>query len=58
MFQQLKDELSEVVAEMESLEGSEEGKNKNKDKQLTIGRKKFNMDPKKGELLSFLFMLV
>lgn len=47
-FQQIKDELFEVVSEMESLESQEESKSTNKDKQMSIGRKKFNMDPKKG----------
>ncbi|XP_058789633.1 cytohesin-1 isoform X3 [Phymastichus coffea] len=67
--QQLKDELGEVVAEMEAMEsgqqqggpqqqqqqqpggqaGSEaECKGSNRAKQTSIGRKKFNMDPKKG----------
>ncbi|XP_046735355.1 cytohesin-1 isoform X3 [Diprion similis] len=49
---QLKDELGEVVAEMEAMEGgglaSDETKPSNKTKQTSIGRKKFNMDPKKG----------
>lgn len=52
MFQQLKDELGEVVAEMEAMEGggltTDETKPSNKAKQTSIGRKKFNMDPKKG----------
>ncbi|XP_066592382.1 cytohesin-1 isoform X3 [Prorops nasuta] len=51
-IQQLKDELGEVVAEMEAMEGgglaSDESKPSNKAKQTSIGRKKFNMDPKKG----------
>ncbi|XP_046735356.1 cytohesin-1 isoform X4 [Diprion similis] len=51
-IQQLKDELGEVVAEMEAMEGgglaSDETKPSNKTKQTSIGRKKFNMDPKKG----------
>lgn len=47
-IQQLKDELGEVVAEMEALDGQEECKQSNKAKQMSIGRKKFNMDPKKG----------
>ncbi|KYM79615.1 Cytohesin-1, partial [Atta colombica] len=49
---QLKDELGEVVAEMEAMEGggltADETKPSNKAKQMSIGRKKFNMDPKKG----------
>ncbi|EFA08188.1 cytohesin-1 isoform X1 [Tribolium castaneum] len=44
----LKDELVEVVSEMESLDSGEDGKNSNKTKMMSIGRKKFNMDPKKG----------
>lgn len=49
MLQQLKDELGEVVAELEALDGQEECKQNSKAKQMSIGRKKFNMDPKKGE---------
>lgn len=48
MFQQLKDELGEVVAEMETLNTGDENKSSNKAKMTSIGRKKFNMDPKKG----------
>ncbi|XP_022917218.1 cytohesin-1 isoform X3 [Onthophagus taurus] len=47
-IQQLKDELCEVVSEMESLDSGEDGKNSNKTKMMSMGRKKFNMDPKKG----------
>lgn len=47
-LQQIKDELCEVVAEMEALDTQEDCKHSNKDKQMSIGRKKFNMDPKKG----------
>jgi uncharacterized membrane protein len=46
LIQQIKDELSEVVQEMESHEN--ENKHPSKEKQMSIGRKKFNMDPKKG----------
>lgn len=49
LLQQLKDELGEVVAELEALDGQEECKQNSKAKQMSIGRKKFNMDPKKGE---------
>ncbi|KAK9746382.1 Sec7 domain [Popillia japonica] len=45
---QLKDELCEVVAEMEALDSADDGKNSNKTKMMSMGRKKFNMDPKKG----------
>ncbi|KAG4068458.1 hypothetical protein HA402_004798 [Bradysia odoriphaga] len=45
---QIKDELCEVVADMEGLDSQEDCKHSNKDKQMSIGRKKFNMDPKKG----------
>lgn len=36
---------------MEALDVPEDCKHSNKDKQMSIGRKKFNMDPKKGEQL-------
>ncbi|XP_073824246.1 cytohesin steppke isoform X2 [Musca autumnalis] len=45
---QIKDELCEVVSEMEALDVPEDSKHSNKDKQMSMGRKKFNMDPKKG----------
>jgi cytohesin len=44
--QQIKDELAEVVQEMEQHDS--ESKHSSKEKQMSIGRKKFNMDPKKG----------
>ncbi|XP_018014317.1 cytohesin-1 isoform X5 [Hyalella azteca] len=47
-YVQLKDEMADVTAEMETLEGGDDGKNNPKSKQMSIGRKKFNMDPKKG----------
>ncbi|KAF0760930.1 cytohesin-1 [Aphis craccivora] len=47
-IQQLKDELSEVVSEMENMDSNDDSKNQTKAKQISIGRKKFNMDPKKG----------
>lgn len=49
LLQQLKDELGEVVAELDALDGQEECKQNSKAKQMSIGRKKFNMDPKKGK---------
>lgn len=48
-IQQLKDEIAEVTNEMEAMDdGSEDSKNNPKTKQMSIGKKKFNMDPKKG----------
>lgn len=46
--QQINDELNEVESEMRAHENKEENKHSNKDKQMALGRKKFNMDPKKG----------
>ncbi|GBN11849.1 Cytohesin-1 [Araneus ventricosus] len=46
--EQLKDEITEVTAEMERLEAQDECKSNTKAKQLSTGKKKFNMDPKKG----------
>lgn len=39
-----------MVAELEALDGQEECKQNSKAKQMSIGRKKFNMDPKKGKI--------
>lgn len=48
-LKQLKDEITEVTNEMEQMDdGSEDSKNNPKTKQMSIGKKKFNMDPKKG----------
>ncbi|XP_076329707.1 cytohesin-1-like isoform X3 [Tachypleus tridentatus] len=47
-IKQLQDEIAEVTAEMERLEAQEESKSNTKTKELSIGKKKFNMDPKKG----------
>lgn len=50
----MKDEISEVTLEMEAMEGGGLATDdatklsNNKAKQTSIGRKKFNMDPKKG----------
>ncbi len=46
-IQQLKDEIAEVTAELEGMDAPDE-RNNPKTKQMSIGRKKFNMDPKKG----------
>lgn len=40
---------------METLDSQEDCKHSNKDKQMSIGRKKFNMDPKKGRFF-FIFI--
>uniref|UniRef100_A0A8D8QNM7 Cytohesin-1 n=1 Tax=Cacopsylla melanoneura TaxID=428564 RepID=A0A8D8QNM7_9HEMI len=45
---QLKDELGEVIAEMDNMDNGDDSKNQTRAKQMSIGRKKFNMDPKKG----------
>lgn len=47
-IQRLKDEIAEVANEIESLGSTEERKNMQRNKQVAMGRKKFNMDPKKG----------
>ncbi|MEQ2181065.1 Cytohesin-1, partial [Goodea atripinnis] len=44
----LKDEIAEVTNEIESLGLTEERKSMQRNKQMAIGRKKFNMDPTKG----------
>ncbi|KAI4873935.1 hypothetical protein NFI96_010853 [Prochilodus magdalenae] len=47
-IQRLKNEIAEVTNEIESLGSTEERKNMQRNKQVAMGRKKFNMDPKKG----------
>ncbi|KAF3846302.1 hypothetical protein F7725_003380 [Dissostichus mawsoni] len=47
-FPRLKDEIAEVTSEIENLGSTEERKNMQRNKQVAMGRKKFNMDPKKG----------
>ncbi|XP_033840265.2 cytohesin-1-like isoform X1 [Periophthalmus magnuspinnatus] len=47
-IQRLKDEIAEVTSEIENLGQSEERKSMQRSKQMAVGRKKFNMDPKKG----------
>lgn len=42
-----------MVAELDALDGQEECKQNSKAKQMSIGRKKFNMDPKKGEFTAY-----
>nr|XP_014340005.1 PREDICTED: cytohesin-1 [Latimeria chalumnae] len=47
-IQRLKDEIAEVTNEIENLGSTEERKSMQRNKQVAMGRKKFNMDPKKG----------
>ncbi|XP_042082309.1 cytohesin-1a isoform X2 [Haplochromis burtoni] len=47
-IQRLKNEIAEVTSEIENLGSTEERKNMQRNKQVAMGRKKFNMDPKKG----------
>ncbi|XP_005379254.1 PREDICTED: cytohesin-4 [Chinchilla lanigera] len=47
-IQKLKDEISEVFAQIDCFEGVEDSRMAQKEKELCIGRKKFNMDPVKG----------
>ncbi|XP_025855650.1 cytohesin-1 isoform X1 [Vulpes vulpes] len=47
-YPRLKDEIAEVANEIENLGSTEERKNMQRNKQVAMGRKKFNMDPKKG----------
>jgi len=47
-IEQIRTELGQVNGEIESLDVVDDEKNNPKAKQMSIGRKKFNMDPKKG----------
>ncbi|KAA0702827.1 Cytohesin-2 PH, SEC7 and coiled-coil domain-containing protein 2 [Triplophysa tibetana] len=48
-IQRLKEELREAIIEVEGMESSTEGsKTLQKSRHVAMGRKKFNMDPKKG----------
>ncbi|CAB1412907.1 unnamed protein product [Pleuronectes platessa] len=47
-IQRLKDEIAEVTNEIDNLGLTEERKSMQRNKQMAMGRKKFNMDPKKG----------
>uniref|UniRef100_A0A3B3V434 SEC7 domain-containing protein n=1 Tax=Poecilia latipinna TaxID=48699 RepID=A0A3B3V434_9TELE len=47
-IQRLKDEIADVTNEIENLGLTEERKSMQRNKQMAIGRKKFNMDPTKG----------
>ncbi|XP_061062593.1 cytohesin-4 isoform X3 [Eubalaena glacialis] len=47
-IQKLKDEIADVFAQIDCFETAEESRMAQKEKELGIGRKKFNMDPVKG----------
>nr|XP_021492389.1 cytohesin-4 isoform X2 [Meriones unguiculatus] len=47
-IQKLKDEIADVFAQMDCFESTEESRMAQKEKEMCIGRKKFNMDPDKG----------
>ncbi|CAC5406038.1 CYTH [Mytilus coruscus] len=47
-IQELKDEIADVQSEMDMIDVSDGSQNNPKTKQMSIGKKKFNMDPKKG----------
>uniref|UniRef100_A0A672G0D2 Cytohesin 4b n=1 Tax=Salarias fasciatus TaxID=181472 RepID=A0A672G0D2_SALFA len=47
-IQRLKSQIDSVMAEILSFESTEENKTLEKSKRFLIGKKKFNMDPKKG----------
>ncbi|XP_039261022.1 cytohesin-1-like [Styela clava] len=47
-IEKLKRELKDVNKEIEQVEDSEESKSNSRAKQLAIGKKRFNSDPKKG----------
>ncbi|KAF6720155.1 Cytohesin-1 [Oryzias melastigma] len=47
-IQKLKSEIDDVMAQILSFESAEENKDLERNKQFSNGKKKFNMDPKKG----------
>ncbi|XP_049627603.1 cytohesin-4 [Suncus etruscus] len=47
-IQKLKEEIADVFAQIDCFETDEESRMVQKEKELCIGRKKFNMDPMKG----------
>lgn len=47
-IQRLKKEIADVIADIEDFEHTEESKQVQKTKQVSCGKKKFNMDPQKG----------
>lgn len=47
-IQQLKDEVTNIMSEMSKIDCQDSHKENSKQKQLLIGKKRFNIDPKKG----------
>uniref|UniRef100_A0A8C6EUZ0 SEC7 domain-containing protein n=2 Tax=Marmota marmota marmota TaxID=9994 RepID=A0A8C6EUZ0_MARMA len=47
-IQKLKEEIADVFAQIDCFESAEESRMAQKEKELSMGRKKFNMDPAKG----------
>uniref|UniRef100_A0A8D2GXR1 Cytohesin 4 n=1 Tax=Urocitellus parryii TaxID=9999 RepID=A0A8D2GXR1_UROPR len=47
-IQKLKEEIADVFAQIDCFESAEESRMAQKEKELCMGRKKFNMDPAKG----------
>lgn len=47
-IQRLREELSEAMSEVEGLEANEGSKTLQRNRKMAMGRKKFNMDPKRG----------
>ncbi|XP_074247404.1 cytohesin-4 isoform X3 [Saimiri boliviensis] len=47
-IQKLKDEIADVFAQIDCFESAEESRMAQKEKELCVGRKKFNMEPTKG----------
>ncbi|XP_023801119.1 cytohesin-3-like [Cyanistes caeruleus] len=52
-IERLKFEIAEVMTEIDNLTSVEESKTTQRNKQIAMGRKKFNMDPKKVENFFF-----
>ncbi|XP_014749010.1 PREDICTED: cytohesin-2 [Sturnus vulgaris] len=54
-IQRLREELSEAMSEVEGLEATEGSKTLQRNRKMGMGRKKFNMDPKKVDSRQFLW---
>uniref|UniRef100_A0A4W5MH19 Cytohesin 3 n=1 Tax=Hucho hucho TaxID=62062 RepID=A0A4W5MH19_9TELE len=57
-IERLKFEIAEVMTEIEQLTCVGESKTTQRNKQIAMGRKKFNMDPKKSENLTYCMFLM